>query len=410
MRSLTSNKSIAYLSTFLIICLFLTSCYSDKKETKKSNPPKKANPETLASISQAHNTFGFELFKALDTNTTDKNVVISPTSIALALSIVYNGADGETKAEMKKALALDNIDIDDLNKGTKELLSKLENKDKYIELGIANSLWIQSGLSVNQSFIDTANNYYDAQVEQVNFRSLKTKDTINSWVKEHTDNKIPSIVEETQGLALLIANATYFKGEWTEQFKKELTTDDEFTNYDNSKSIMPMMNKHAEFLYKENDSFQAIKLSYGKKKRISMYIFLPKDLNDFVNTMDADSWSELTKDFKKQEVALTIPRFTTQYQTDLTDSLKSLGMQQAFNPEKANFDGIAKDIAISKTHHKTFLEVNEKGTQAAASTDIGMSVTSVPEFIEMKVNKPFFFAIADSQTNSILFTGSIRKL
>jgi serpin B len=237
---------------------------------------------------------------------------------------------------------------------------------------------------------------------------------INNWVNQSTNGKIDKIVDVIEpNTAFILLNAIYFKGNWTEQFPKEATQLRPFTLLDGTQKQHPMMRHQdsASFPYYENELFQAVSLPYGEG-RMSMYIFLPNQgvsLKTFYEKLNAENWQQWMNQFNNfdnsgGEVLISLPRFKLEYAIDLKDALKALGMEIAFTKE-ANFSGMtSSSVSIDKIKHKTFVEVNEEGTEAAAVTEVG-GVRSGP--IEMNVNRPFFFAIRDNQTGSILFVGSI---
>lgn len=392
--------------TVVLASMILSSCSASEDKSKPLN--QSPRPDT-ASIAKAHNNFGLEILKVLNKEAEGENVVISPTSIALALSMVYNGADGKTKDEMRKVLAFEGLDIDEINKASLALIESYKDTGSDFTLDVANSVWVQDGFDVKKEFVDDVEKNYNAKFQNIDFENEKAKDTINSWVKANTNDKIKSIVNDTQDLKLFLANATYFKGSWTEEFNEKFTSNRDFTNSDGTKSKIPTMSKVSELSYKETQDYQAVNLGYGKKARTSMYIFLPKDHDKFMNNMSHDSFEEMTEGFKETQIDLKLPKFTSEYEADLIPPLRSLGMKEAFT-SRANFEGIAKKLAISSVTHKTFLDVNEEGTEAAAITGIGMITTSVPDYPTMSVDRPFVIAMVDSETGEIIFTGSIKNL
>lgn len=403
LRTRSFTKWIAF---FALTCLVFISCSTHDKKVNPSTPKLNADADV---ISKAHNGFGLEMLKILNQDEGDKNVVMSPTSIALALSMIYNGADGPTQDEMKKALAFEGLDLDKINKASLALSESLQDTGSDFTLKLANSIWVQDGFKVNKQFIDNVESNYKAKFQNIDFEDMKAKDTINSWVKENTNKKISSIVDDTGGLKLFIANATYFKGSWTEEFDEKDTQDLEFTNADGTKKEIPTMSKLAELSYKETDDYQAVNLGYGEKERTSMYVFLPKDQDLFIDNLSSSSFDKMTEGFDETQIDLQLPRFKTEYKADLIPSLKSLGIKQAFTGN-ANFDGIAKKLFVSSVVHKTYLDVNEEGTEAAAVTGGGATSSAAQYYPEMHVNRSFFIAIVDSETSEILFAGSIKQL
>lgn len=367
-------------------------------------------------LAESHNTFGFKLLKQIQKEDGNNNIIISPFSIALALSMTYNGADKETKTAMAKTLEIQGIDIDEANKQSSALISNLNNPDPKVEISIANSIWGRKGEIFNSLFLDDNNKYYGAKIDYLDFSNPNSVDTLNGWVNDKTKGKIPTIIEPPipQDVVMYLINAVYFKGSWTIEFDKKLTKDRQFTLTNGTQIKHPMMEqKKDNFDYLENDLFQAVSLPYGENKRLKMLIFLPKkDLTNFIPNLNIANWKQWLSSFRETEGTVILPKYKIEYKKELKDSLNLLGMEVAFSP-RADFSKIAPNLFISKVIHKTFIEVNEEGTEAAAVTAVIMMETSVSfnskKVFYMEINKPFFFAIQDNQTQEILFTGLITE-
>jgi len=376
--------------------------------------PDITQPLKPTSISSSHNTFGLNILRQIWKTETESNIFISPSSIALALSMVYNGADGGTKESMAKTLQVQDIDIAEVNRESAALINFLENPDPKVQLSIANSIWGRQGLSFNPEFLTTNQTYYKAEIKTLNFDDPNAAKTINSWVSQKTKGKIPTIVSPPipRDMVMFLINAIYFKGTWTTEFDKKLTTQRDFNLTDGSKKKVSMMSQGGKFPYLANDLFQAVSLPYGEKKNLSMYVFLPqKDLDGLVKQMDADKWNLWISQFQETKGTILLPKFKTEYKRELKDDLTSLGMGVAFSGG-ANFDKIGPNLTISEVIHKTFVDVNEEGTEAAAVTAVGVGATAVrpvEKTFYLEVNKPFLFAIVDNQSSEILFIGTIKE-
>ncbi len=387
-----------------------------------------------APLVSANTSFGFKLYHEVMKDGGGKNVFISPTSVALCLAMTYNGAAGETKQAMERALEIQGLNHLELNRAHSALSGELENPDPRVQLQIANSLWAGKGIPFNPEFIARNKQFYGAEVTSLNFADPGAPAIINAWVKNKTKNKIEKIVDsiEPEGVLLLI-NAIYFKGAWSSEFDKSETKDDWFTTATGVKKRHPMMNQTGLYGYFEGKGFQALSLPYGGG-RVSMYVFLPaattrswslpaivkpkseplsSGIDQFVASLTATSWNAWMKEFSKTVGTIVLPRFKVEYEVTLNDALKALGMGVAFDPDRANLSGIfetAQNAFISDVKHKTFAEVNEEGTEAAALTSTGMVMGSMawpPKPFRMVVDRPFFFAIRDNKTGSVLFLGSI---
>lgn len=370
-------------------------------------------------LSRAHNSSGFEMLHELHEKDKESNLFISPTSIELALSMAYNGADTVTKTEMAKAMHISGLDVGAMNKQSQSLVTTITNADPNVDLAIANSIWTKQGTAFNQTFLKTNTDFFKAKVQSLNFNDPRSTDTINSWVKESTRGKIDSIVSPPlSDFVMFLVNAVYFKGQWTYTFDQKLTKEQTFTNQSGQKKQHPLMSqKRPDFEYFENGDFQAIRLPYGDTKKLGMYVFLPKgSLENFSNSLTEENWHSWLPNFKRSEGTILLPKFKNEYEIILNQALMALGIQTAFS-DSADFSKMSingkKDFKISEVKHKTFVEVNEEGTEAAAVTSIGMvgttsiSVKKVEPFY-MNVNKPFFFAITEKDTGEILFLGTIN--
>ncbi len=362
----------------------------------------------------ANTKFGFNLFSQLLVQDRNKNIFVSPPSIALALAMTYNGASGSTQEAMAKALELQGMNLQQINSNYAELKASLKKTDPQVTLNIANSLWVDQNITLKPAFIQNTQEFYQAQVTNLNFADRDAARTINNWVKENTQGKIDKIVDNIDPLQVVfLLNAIYFKGNWTKKFEQEKTAEFPFYLSSNEIKEHPMMSQSGEYKYYETEKFQAVSLPYGENGRISFYVFLPKqnsNLQSFYENLNAANWEKWMSQFSKREGFVRLPRFKMDYEAKLNDALSALGMEEAFS-NNANFSAMGTNLNISEVKHKTFVEVNEEGTEAAAVTSVGirsMSLTiSTQEPFSMIVNRPFFCAIRDNQTQSVLFMGSI---
>ena len=361
-------------------------------------------------LSGANAKFGFKLLAELYNQKPNNNVFISPLSISIALTMTYNGALGETKQAMAKTLEIEGMDLGAVNQANAELREILKSTDPQIELAIANSIWLRNTFDeVNPDFLDRNDRFFGAEIASLDFDDPQTLETLNQWVNINTQGKIKQIlgkIEEWEVMFLI--NAIYFKGGWKAKFDPLKTQDSVFHLIDGGAKQIPMMSHFCDYPYLGGGHFGAIGIPYGEG-RVSMYIFLPhpfSSLDEFLEDLNADNWQNWMSGFENAPgLTLMMPRFSLEYEVLLNDALKALGMEIAFNPDRANLEGIAPLLFIEKVIHKTFLEVNEEGTEAAAVTLVSPPPASFPgHFI---VNRPFFFAILDNWTNTILFMGIV---
>jgi len=381
-------------------------------ESESPISKRRLNPEKK--LVTANTKFGFKLFSEVLKQDSNKNVFVSPSSVAFALAMTYNGVSGSTQFVMAKALELQGMSLEQINSSNAALKALLENPDHQVQLIVANSLWASKNVSFNPDFLQKNKDFYAAKVTNLDFSDAGTPRIINEWVQENTQGKITHIVEKIDPeQVLFLINAIYFKGIWTNEFDKKQTADYPFNLTSGGKKPYPMMSQTGNYQYHENELFQAVSLPYGRDGKVSFYVFLPKqnsNLNAFYQNLNTENWEKWMMQFTKREGFIRLPRFKTDYDITLNDALTALGMGEAFS-NKANFSGIGQNLKISEVKHKTFVEVNEEGTEAAAATSVGIRTLSaqIPaqKPFQMIVDHPFFCAIRDNQTGSILFMGSI---
>ena len=415
MMPLLTLKKLGTLLSAGLVLLGLWGCF------RPTTPGAIASPSVISqsdntintALADANRRFSFKLWQTLLEREDEKNVFISPASIAIALTMTYNGASGETQTAMAEALELQGLSLAEVNQGYAHLQQSLRQNKSSIELSLANSLWGREDIAFDPQFIDNTKTFYNAHLRSLNFSNPKTKQQINGWVKQHTKGKIPKIVDRVSSSDLLfLINATYFKGEWQQEFNSDLTRDQTFYLTKGKEKQHPMMFQTGTYDYLETEEFQAVRLPYGDG-RLSFYVFLPKeerDLSQFYQSLNERTWQTWLGQFSEQEGSITLPKFKLEYGKELSPILSDLGMGIALNPG-ADFSAMMNsDGYIDRVKHKTFVEVNETGTEAAAVTAIAITETAVAPAInpfQMFVNRPFFCAIYDSETNTPLFLGSI---
>lgn len=406
----------------LMTIVALVSCQGGSSVTGDASEQQKSGTiDSLdADLVDANTRFAMRLFGEVATPTPTENVFISPPSIAVALAMTYNGADGETQRAMARALNIENFNLDMLNSSYADLLALLQNPDSSVELSIANSLWARQGLPFREDFLERNRESYAARIEELNFGSADAAPTINGWVNEQTRGKISKIVDDPidPDMIMFLINAIYFKGAWTNEFADSLTRERAFTRADGSQIQHPLMNTTDTLPYFDGGTFQSVSIPYGSE-RVSMFVLLPNrdsDLPSLLARLDAESWDEWIHSHRRIEGDLALPKFKLEYEIKLNEALTALGMGVAFDGQDANFSKMipvtpSENVYISEVKHKTFVEVNEQGTEAAAVTSVGMATTSFdpnpPPRFTMTVDRPFLFAIRDNWTGVVLFMGAI---
>ncbi|AFA47387.1 proteinase inhibitor I4, serpin [Acetobacterium woodii DSM 1030] len=400
------------LAGIVAIMLIMAGC--QKKNQLK--PDESVLASFDRSIVAKRNDFGFSLYQKLINE--NENMMISPVGVTLAMDMAYNGAEGETKAVMAKALNIQGIDTERLNKNNRALLYLLTSAEPKVILNIADSLWLDQSFEFSEPFRQTVKDNYQAQTEELDFSDPKSADTINKWVKDKTAGVIDQIVDapiDSETMMFLI-NTVYFKGAWTSPFDQEQTSEQNFKTGNGQTVATPMMFQSGAFDYLKTVDFQAVRLPYGDEQKMAMILFLPNEessLVEFQGQLNQENWSNWMNQLAQKEGTIMLPRLTLTTEESLKQALTDLGMGVAFEAGKADFSGMTTagsggDIKISDVKHKTYLQVDERGTEAAAATSVEIGLTSMPTYdFELRFDRPFFYAIQDRETGAIIFLGSV---
>lgn len=378
--------------------------------------PMPQSPPQPFDAATANNAFAFKLLAHVWGAGSPRNTVVSPLSVASALAMTTNGAQGATAEAMAKALGASGVALAQLNDAHAALAAQLRGPGGGTRLDIANSLWARQGVTFKPDFLERVRAAYDAQSTSLDFGAPGSAKAINDWVSGKTSGKITDLIESIPPEAVLyLVNAIYFKGAWSVPFDKARTADKPFTSDSGQTKQVPMMQRAGRMPYVKGDGFQAVALPYADN-RLQMLIVLPdrdSSLKAFQAVLTPDNWDRWTRALQQTEGELALPRFKVEYGATLNEALKVLGMGIAFDPGRADFRGMADaPLFISEVKHKAFIDVNETGTEAAAATSVGVSVTSIREAnpaFSMVVDRPFFFAIRDTRTQAILFAGTVNQ-
>ncbi len=383
--------------------------------SERADAAKKLDPR----LARQSNELGLKLFSQLRGHSGGGgNLTISPYSISAALALAYNGSKGETAEELGKLLGYAPDELAQLNTSEGGLLPLLNDAGPGIQLELANSVWANQNIPLRKGYLKASEDYYDAQIRTADLAGEKSVTEINEWVSDHTAGKINKMLEQppgAQSVAVLV-NALYFKGGWKKVFPEENTHPGEFYPTASPAVEVPLMKQSGHFLYAEDEDWQAVRLPYGEGQ-MHMIVILPAKDSSLDSVIDHLAKEGLPSDdqFSGKQGSLSLPRFTASYGTDLKEAVQALGVKLAFDPGKGDFSALADTgtpIFISSIIHKTYIEVNESGTEAAASTLVGMdagAAAPAEEPFEMIVNRPFIYIIEDIQTGVWLFMGAIEN-
>jgi serpin B len=403
--------ALTLLPTF-ILGLFLLHC--------SDNPTSPAPPFALSTaqkmLIESDNRFGIKLFQKIVETGGDENVFISPLSVAMCLGITYNGAAGGTREAMAQTLELSGLSIEQVNESYRYLIETLTGLDPTVRFDIANSMWYnQTFPEPRAEFLAACQEYFSALVTGLDFSAPDAAATINAWVEENTKGRIDQIVDDPINplYVMFLINAIYFKGDWTYRFDRDLTEDAPFTLPDGSQKTCQMMAQRGRYWHYDGDGFWALDLPYGDAD-FRMTIVLPDegvDLDSLIASIDPQDWDRTLMDdwltrLRRDSLDIFIPKFTLEYEIKLKEVLAALGMGVAFTTS-ADFTNMyaSGGVWINQVKHKTFVEVNEEGTEAAAVTSTVVAAGVIED--RFLVYRPFVFVIRENYSKTILFIGKI---
>lgn len=409
-------RKIIRLLVLTALALCGLSCSDSAAPVQPAKPPQPNPPIELTAadqgLAESTNRFGFNLFREISANEpAANNIFISPLSVSYALGMTRNGSAGTTREAMNKTLELAGLTDREINEAYRNLTRILIRLDPTVAFKIANSIWSRIGKTIQPEFVTLSRDYFDATVKEVDFLAPGTVDSINNWVNINTNGKIREIFKGglPADVAMLLMNAIYFKGTWTHLFDSAESYDGTFYLSDSTEISSRMMSREDTLLYFANDLFEAVDLPYGDEN-FSMAILLPLPSvtpEQVAAQLNDANWAIWRKSFYKAVMPIAMPRFRFEYEVKLNDALQALGMTIAFGGgadfSKMFVDGVGW---IDQVKHKTFVQVDENGTEAAAVTAVVMIDSFNPG---MLINRPFIFLIHERQSGAILFIGKIAR-
>lgn len=359
-------------------------------------------------IIENNNAFALNLFsqmKGFDSK------VVSPMSVSYLMGMLANGADGQTRQEIMKAIGCEKVSLKDLNEFYQMMIARANHFDKATTINIADYIALNRQYQLKDGFASTMKNYYQAGIESLDFSKASTLKRINRWCSDHTDGMIPKIIEQVDADAVsYIMNAIYFNGTWTDKFDTRQTKLENFQGYTRDIKKTQMMHRNGKYQYMDNADFAAVNLPYGNGS-YSMTVILPnrgKSIDEVMAGLDAKKVSELGRSMDECVVDLKLPRFTISQETSLNDIISKLGAPTMFT-SGADFSNFASgNLSISKMLQKAKIEVSEEGTKASAVTMAMVAMTALrpePRKVEFHANRPFIYMISEHSTGAILFMG-----
>lgn len=429
------RKSILSIMLVLSCALALQCTESSQPNQPQPTPEPQRSPAEFtqqeSSLLESANKFGLNLFREIARNTSaTENIFISPLSVSYAFGICYNGAKGDTREAIGSTLQMAGMSVEEMNEAYRDVTKILMQTDPLVEFKVANSFWSRLGKAIQPDFIEMSRTYFDARVEEIDFQAPWAADTINAWVDRATNGKIDKMVEPpiSPAVAAILMNAIYFKGNWMFPFDTANTQNGTFYLADGSETECQMMwlseEEHAvqvdentiapdtNATFFSNDYLNAVSLPYGRGD-YRMTILMPNlwmnpdnTVDDLIDRFTLENWESWLSEFYPVGFTVGLPKFRFEYEVSLTDILKTLGMEIAFDPGRADFSNMFVDDVgwIDRVKQKAFVQVDEKGTEAAAVTQVIFIDSMPPGLI---CNRPFLVLIHEDVSGAILFIGKI---
>ena len=374
------------------------------------------NDKKAETLIASDNLFALDLFKEVYSLEEEDNFMISPLSVSIALGMTYNGASGTTKTAFEEALRLSGLTRHEINYIHGALITHLTKVDPKVTVEIANSIWVNKFYTLLQEFADTNRFYYDAEINSLDLYAPGAVDIINQWVSDKTHEKITEVLDQIPpDVVMYLINALYYYGTWKYEFNEENNLPIQFELENGMNKEVEGMRLESDLPYYSNGDLRITELPYGNDK-FSMMILLPGDnteVNDMVDDISMDNWNQWISDMDTVGLDLQLPKFSFEYKTLLNDALINMGLGIAFSGA-AEFPLMVEEsqsLYISRVIHKTFVDVNEKGTEAAAVTVVEIRETSAGpgSAVPFVVNKPFLFVIREKTSNAIVFMGKVGE-
>jgi len=400
--------SAALLAAALAACESIAGSGDDAPLARLPRPLT-ASEEALVGAS---NQFAFGLLREASRADSSSNVFLSPLSASMALGMTMNGARGPTFEGMRSTLGFGAMQPAEINASYRSLIDLLLGLDRGVDMRLANSIWVHRTFPLHDAFVQSSLQSFDARVATLDFSDPASVGSINAWVEQSTNGKIKKIMDRIDPrLVMYLINAVYFKGTWTQQFDPKRTAERPFRRADGRELRVQMMHlPKAKVRALETPDVQIVDLPYGREA-FSMTLLLPprgRDLETWAGAITDAQWQGWTGQLRETELDVYLPRFRLEYEQILNGTLKALGMETAFHEQAADFSGMSPlgaDLYIDEVKQKTFLEVNEQGTEAAAVTSVGMGPTSLPP--SFMADRPFMLVIRERLSGTILFVGLI---
>ncbi|MEZ4900708.1 MAG: serpin family protein [Spirosomataceae bacterium] len=408
MKSTSFFQSILVIAATLLLLWAALGCSSQQPNPNEAGTP----VEISAKFAGQTNDFAFEFFKQLNAQPaqTDKNVFVSPLSLHTALGMLLNGANGKTVDEIQQTLKLSGISMSEANQAYQQLMEGLPKADPKVTLGLANSVWYRNTFQPETDFLNTMKTWFKSDVNQFTGSDATP---LNQWASDKTNGKIKKVLDNIDPqMVLFLMNALYFKGDWKISFDEKKTGDYPFQLGNGQTKEVKMMQLEEKLRLGSRNGYFAYELPYGNGQ-YTMTVLVPQEgsnVADLVKTLNATEWVALQQAMRETpKTKIGLPKFTLEYEIRLNEILQQMGMPTAFIPGVADLTKINKNgnLNVGFVKQNTFVAIDEKGTEAAAVTTIGIELTSIGQ--TYYADRPFVFIISEKTSNTILFMGKMMN-
>ncbi len=400
----------------LVALLFIPFAIACNKEPSNNiqEPAELHLTQKASEVINHSNAFGVDLFAAVAQEDEASNVLLSPLSASVALTMLLDGCRNETYDQIKETLGYNGMTEDEINQAYHSLVGQLLTVDPKVNLALANAVWCRQDYPIKSAYKESMKNNFDAQVQNLDFSNPQAIETINDWASDNTNGKIDKVLEEIDPDAVMfLMNALYFKGEWSNRFDAGATSPAPFYLDDGTTISVPMMQGDIKAKTMGENGYFAVELCYGRTNFSMIIVLSSATMSEFLQSFDAETWNTITSMLDDQsqtyEVTVSLPKFSFKYEKMLTEELKAMGMPDAFDKLNADLSGISDNqLYVDFVKQNTYIKVNEEGTEAAAVTTVGVNeLTAQGNFFT--VDKPFVFAIRERTTNTLLFIGKVMN-
>lgn len=401
------KKIISIISLVFLLVISFSGCLNSKADFAVNSVKRKKEVQTK--LMQENQDFSYQLLQTIAGQEKKQNIALSPLSVTTILTMLYNGAKGESKTALAKRLGLQGLTVAEVNNYYQNLQSELLTTKQRVELKFTNSMWLDDNLQLRKKFMSKMDKYYQGQAFQTDFSKPSAVAEVNNWITKQTEGKITDMIDSLTGVKMMLINALYFKSKWQTQFPKSNTSQELFTTITGHKKQVATMKQQTKFNYYQDDKIKLLELPYHEQ-RLAMYIVLPNKeikFNSWLEDITAQQIQAKINKLSVKEVKVALPKFKlSSGSKQLNGVLTQMGLGILFNG--GDLSKIAPNVTVGSIEHQAVIEVTEEGSEAAGVTDAKMPTARPPGAVKIfKADHPFLFMIQDKKTATILFIGQI---